>query len=792
MGEGKGGRNSRRGFLMLDDSAPLTNTVPDDSELPAMTPDGTAVAPKKEDEEPDDAVKAQVNKIIKSIKADKAHHSKAFKRMKRDMFMAMWGREETWSEKNYKANIAGRHVKQKTATLYAKNPKATARRAERLDFALWDEDPQSIMRAMQAMQQNAVAQQQHDQAQQMAVTSIHSNPVVASVMMGHNGGPPLSSSPNPLLKPFQPTMNAPGPALPNHAAALQPFQPSPEAQQANDLLADFQQGMERRKLFDKVGKTLEILYAKALRDQQPIDFKMAAKQLVRRTCTTGVGYIELGFQREYGPRPGMTEIMADVKARLDHLRVLSEDVQSGDIADTDAESAELKESLAALEQEPEVLVREGLIFDYPRSTKVIPDQLCKTLVGFIGSRHLTLEYEFTLQETREMFDGVDLKDCATFTPDGKASGEVAGDWIDEDGDSTNTRKGSGLVRVWKQYDKPSGLVYFVAEGYPKFLREPAPPDVFVNDFWPVYALTFNEVESEDELFPPSDVHLLQDMQNEHNRSRQGKREHREAARPRWGFANGALDDEDVEKLKRMKPFDTIGFNIDPATEMAKVFQSMPVPGVDPNLYDTGETSGDAQLVVGAQQAALGGSSNSSATESALAADSTSAGDGSSIDDLDAFMTMIARAAGQIFLKEMSEETVVNLVGPGACWPHDSLADIAGEVHLEIEAGSMGKPNQAVEVNNWKQMLPLLIQMGSIKPLWLAKETLRRLDDRMDLTDAVAAGIPSIASMNQTPQPSAAGAVNQPAAQGAAGARNAPVGPSPVQPGSDAPMGNNRT
>lgn len=770
--------------MAYDNSAPepaITNTVPEDGDLPAVSQDGTPAAPKKEDAEPDESVKAQVDKIIKTIRADKAHHDKAFKRMKRDMFMAMWGREETWSEKNYKANIAGRHVKQKTATLYAKNPKATARRAERLDFALWDEDPQSIMLAMQAMQQNAMAQQQHAQAQQMAAASVQSNPVVASVMAPHN----------PLLKPFKPTMASPGPQLPNHVAAMQPFQPSPEAQQADALLSDFQQGMERRKVMDKVGKTLEILYSTALRDQQPIDFKMAAKQLVRRTCTTGVGYIELGFQREYGPRPDMTDVLADAKTRLDHLRVLSEDVASGDITDCDAEMAELHESIAALEQEPEILIREGLIFDYPRSTKVIPDRLCKTLVGFIGSRHVTIEYEYTLQEVRELFNGVDLKDCATFTPDGKASGEVAGDWLDEDGDTTNTRKGSGLVRVWKQYDKPSGLVYIVADGYHDFLRPPAPPDVFVNDFWPVYALTFNEVESEDELFPPSDVHLLHDMQNEHNRSRQGKREHREAARPRWVYPNGAIDEEDVIALKRMKPFDAIGLNVDPATDMKKMFQTVPVPGVDPNLYDTQESSGDAQLVVGAQVQSLGGGSAGSATESALSANTANADDGSSIDDLDAFMTVIARAAGQIFLKEMSEATVKNLVGPGAVWPHESLAEIAGEVYLEIEAGSMGKPNQAVEVNNWKQMLPLLIQMGSIKPLWLAKETLRRLDDRMDLTDAVAAGIPSIAQMNQMPQPAAAGAVNNPAAQGAAGANNAPAGPSTVQPGSDAPMGNNR-
>lgn len=741
----------------IAEPAEMTNVVPDDTDI--------AAPGEKRDEEttPAENVAAQVKKIIATIKGDKAFHSKAFKRMKRDMFVAMWGREETWSEANYKANIAGRHVKQKTATLYAKNPKAVARRADRLDFAIWDEDPQSIMMAMQALQANAIAEQQHAQMQQVAMAAVAADPMRAAVMIGHNGGPPME---------------------------LQPFQPSPEAVAAQELLADFQQGMEYRKLLDKTGKTLGILYAKALLEQKPVDFKTGAKQLVRRTCTTGVGYIELGFQREYGPRPGMAEHLADARARLDHLRTLDADVQSGEIEPTDAEAAELEASIAALQAEPEILIREGLIFDYPRSTKVIPDRLCKTLVGFIGARHIAIEYEYTLSEVRDLFD-VDLKSCANYTPEGKAFGTVAGDSFDEDGDATSMQKGEGLVRVWKYYDKPSGLMYLVADGHNDFLRPPAAPDVFVEDFWPVYALTFNEVESEDELFPPSDVHLLLDMQKEHNRSRQGKREHREAARPRWVYPNGAIDEEDVERLKKIKPFDAVGLNVDPAMDMAKTFQAMPVPGVDPNLYDTGESFGDAQLVVGAQEAQMGGTSNSSATEAAIAAGSTSTADGSSIDDLDAFMTVIARAAGQIFLREMSEESVKAIVGPGAAWPHMSLADIAGEVNLEIEAGSMGKPNQAIETKNWREMLPMLIQLPGIKPMWLARETLRRLDDRMDLTDAVADGIPSIAQMTQNPQPSAAGAVDQPGAQGAQGANNAKGGPAETPAGSSAPMGDNR-
>lgn len=365
--------------MAYDEAAPITNDVPDDVDTPSAT---TEIAEKADKREVSEERKNLVNRILKTIRSDKKFHEKAFKRMKRDMFMAMNGRDEFWSENNYKANIAGRHVKQKTATLYAKNPKATARRAERLDFAVWDEDPQSLMLAMQTLQQEAVMAQQHAVAQQAAVAAVQADPLAGAVMMGHNGGSPL----DPIF---------------------QPYQPSPQAIEAQAVLDDFQQGMEYKKLLNKVGKTLEILFSQAMREQMPVDFKVGAKQLVRRAITCGVSYVELGFQREYGPRPGLTDHMADSKARLDHLRKLAQEIQEGEIESPDAEIAELEASLAALQTEPEILIREGLVFDFPRSTKVIPDQMTKTLVGFVGSRHLTLEYEYTPKEVEELFDGVD-------------------------------------------------------------------------------------------------------------------------------------------------------------------------------------------------------------------------------------------------------------------------------------------------------------------------------------------------------------------------------------------------
>jgi hypothetical protein len=693
---------------------------------------------------------ALVKKILSRIGDDKRHHSEAFKRMRRDMFIAMHGRESTWAEGNYTANLSGRHVKQKTAALYAKNPKAIARRRETLDFAVWDENPDSLMMAFQTMQM----------AQQMMQAA-----------------------------PIDPMTGQP---------AVDPMMMPPGFMEAQELIADFQQGYGRQQEIKKLGKTLEILFSHALREQKPLDFKTAMKQVVRRACTTGVGYVELNFQREMGPRPGVFEQLADARQRLEHLRRLTKEAAEGEILDTDAEAAELLASIEALQGEELMVMREGLVFDYPESTAVIPDKMTKSLVGFVGARHLTIRYFFTLAQVQEMFPDADIEEGG-FTPHdldaAKADEKENADKIIETGGqasamSETTDKKSGLVCVYKHYDKASGLVYFVADGHKHFLRPPAAPDVFVEDFWPVYALTFNAVESEKDLFPLSDVALLLPMQNEYNRARQGKREHRQAARPRWAYSKGGLNEEDIAKLSTANPFDVVGLNLPPGQSLADILQPIPVPGVDPNLYETGQLFTDVQFVVGSSEAQFGGLAKATATESAIAAGATKTSDEASVDDLDAFLTMIARASGQILLKEMSEEKVREIVGVGAVWPQMTMPEIMAELYLEVEAGSSGRPNQAVEVANWQRLLPMAMQMPGINPTWIARETIKRLDDKADLVEAIAAGIPSIAMMNQTPQ--VAPGPNNPNAQGPEGANNAPATADGAVAGSDPAFGSNQT
>ncbi len=742
---------------MTYDSAGPSEEIADTD---ASTNPAEEVAEAKTPEQTE-AEKALVLKIQKCIKADKQHHSKAYKRMRDDMFIARNGHDRNYNSAHYKANLTGRHVKQKTAALYAKNPKAVARRRETLDFLVWDENPKSLELAMKTIQ---MAKQAMEAA---------ANPV-----------DPATGAPMP-------------PAVDPTTGMAQPPQIPPELEQAlptaQQTIADFQQGMQKRTLIQKIGKTLEILFSQALREQKPVDFKTGMKQAVRRALTTGVAYVELGFQREYGPRPGMEEKLADFRARLDHMRVLTEKTTEDHVDPDDPEIAELQASMAALQAEPEIVLREGLITDFPQSTKVIPDKLCRSLTGFVGARHVTIEYMYSCDQVREIFD-VDIgKNYKGYASDGKSNEKSPVD-VSEDSseDYAPAGKGNGLVCVWKHYDKASGLCYYVADGYNQFLRKPASPDVFVEDFWPVYALTFNDVESEDDLFPPSDVRLMLDMQTEYNRSRQGMREHRKAARPRWVYSNGIFEKEDEKSLATMEPFEAKGLNsLQPGQDIKQVLMAMPVPGVDPNLYETNQYFSDIQLAIGSSEAQFGLTGKATATGESIAANSSKSADDSSIDDLDAFLTVTARAGGQILMKEMSEEQVKLIVGPGAVWPHQSLSEIASEIYLEVEAGSTGKPNQAVEINNWKEMLPFLIQMPGVSPNWLARETVRRLDDNADLTEALSQDMPSIMAQNGMAQISTGNPATDPNAQGGQGANNAPTAGSQTA-GSGPAFGDNKS
>lgn len=672
-----------------------------------------------------------VAKWTQEIKADKKHWKATFDQMRRDQDFAygkQWS-DSRWEDDRYQANITLRHIQQRVAALYAKNPKVKATRKERLMSSVWDGTMSSVMMSMQQLQQ-------------------------AQAMMGAGMADPMQAQ----------------------QAMMGPMQ----------VLQDAQQSVQYKQQMDKFGRTLELLYEYNV-DEQVHPFKAMMKLMVRRAVTCGVGYVKLGFQRVMEPRPEIEARIADATQRMATLERMLADFADGQIPDEHAaEKESLRLLLQDLQAQPEQVVREGLIFDYPQSTSIIPDRKTQQLREFLGADYVTQEYVLTPDEVKEIYGkdiGEQFQAYRPGTTEDPTVSPLSGEFdpqtdswsYDKEDPQSDTYKNRVAI-VWETYSRKDGLVYVTCDGYKDFLREPTAPEVWTERFYPWFPLVLNECDHPVKVFPPSDVGLLRDAQKEYNRLRESLREHRIANRPATAVAGGMLSEEDVEKMVNRPANALVELDgLQPGQSVEQLLQPIRGPGLDPNLYEVNGVFEDVLRTVGVQEANMGVAGGNTATETSIAESSRQSSLQSNVDDLDDLLTQMARAAGQILLGEVSAQTVQEVVGPGAVWPELTRDQLAKEILLEIEAGSTGKPNQAQEIQNFERLAPILMQIPGVTPEMMAKQALKRLDDRLELDEVYDQNMLSIQAMNQaagqTQVPGAPPAAD-PAQQGPEGANNA--------------------
>ena len=193
------------------------------------------------------------------------------------------------------------------------------------------------------------------------------------------------------------------------------YQASQQAAQANlpvpaeasAIIQDFQVAERQNKMLDNVAKTLEYLFDYYMKEQQP-NFKSQMKALVRRVITTGVGYVKVGFQRDLDRSPEVAAKISDVQAQLDYIRRVASEAAEGDIEKDDPQIEELMLSLQALMNEPMIILREGLVFDFPEADSIIIDPMCRQLRGFVGAAWVAHKLYLSADEVKEIY-GVDVK-----------------------------------------------------------------------------------------------------------------------------------------------------------------------------------------------------------------------------------------------------------------------------------------------------------------------------------------------------------------------------------------------
>lgn len=539
-------------------------------------------------------------------------------------------------------------------------------------------------------------------------------------------------------------------------------------------------------MLDGLGETMEILWEYFLEDQS-CSYKQQIKAAVRRTKVCKVSYIKLGFQRILEPRPEVMAEIEDITSKITAMECLVEEVQSGEVDERSARIEELRLLAEDLKRQDSLLVREGPVLDFPRSDEITIDPDCRHLKTFSGAGWIAQMYEMTPKRVKQVYK-VDIKGSFKKHHDGVEEGE----------NSTGVEK--SVARIHEIWDKRNQQTMTICEGYHDFLIEPHEPENLPERFWPLFPIVFNEIESDDEIFPPSDVEQTEHIQKEYNRSREGLRQHRIANRPYY-VHDGSLTEAEQLKLAEHLDHEIIAVtSLGAGQKMTEKLQRGPTVNIEPALYDVEIHFSDLLRSVGTQEANLGGTAGNTATESSIAESSRSEATADNVDDLDFVLTELAKAMGDMMLRELSKETVIEIVGDGAVWPDmpQTREQVAKDINLTVKAGSSGRPNQAAELAKIERAAPVMIQIPGLNPKPLARRYAELLD--LDPEEMTADGMPSITAINAMmakigmgPQGQPTGEPgSEPAAQGPQGAGNAPgpqqnenePGPQPAYP---APM-----
>lgn len=531
----------------------------------------------------------------------------------------------------------------------------------------------------------------------------------------------------------------------------------PDPQTAMTVIAEATEATNKKKLYEKMGQTLEIVAQYSLDEPIP-KFKTQAKQLVRRALTCKVGYVKLGYQRlmQYDSADVDARIK-DASDRLAGIQVMADDLADKEFRTDSSEAEELKLQLEALQKQKEMVAREGVMFSFPKAWALIPDTNVTQLKGFVGAEWIAEKYVFTPKQVQKIYKIDVSKSYSAHTPHGQR------------GDKRKNR--DKLCAVYEVYDINGQVCFTLCAGYPDYLKEPGEPNVKLQQFHPYYALYFNDTEDPETVYPPSDVELVRSMQIDYNRGREGLRVHRQANRPATVAAKGVFDEATKIAFSTHADHEMIESNLTKADDISKVLVPKPVSPIQADLYDVEHAFTDIMRVVGDQEANLGGTSNSTATEVSVAENSRVTSLQSNIDDLDEFLTDLMRGAGEVLLLEMSVETVKKIAGPGACWPQFSRQEVTEEMCLEIKAGSSGRPNKGARLAAIEKAMPSLLQIPGFKPEKLGEFVMREIDEGIDIEDFRDDALPSIVAMNSMAKPNLAPGPGS-EAQGPQGAANA--------------------
>lgn len=522
-------------------------------------------------------------------------------------------------------------------------------------------------------------------------------------------------------------------------------------------------------------ETLELVIRRLWKDAR---LKRTGRKMVRSGFTIGVGWFKAVMFSEHKENPEVAARLRDMQQQLKRIQKLESDLAQSNPDpgfDPVVKRQELELAIQGAQANLMKLVRAGMHVDFVRGENIqvstdVADTEDYLEAGWIADeifipvdditerfprlkdysdelKKATLYHQRKPrnQEVCDPMEPLDRSDEGQFVAAGNAGGQqvMGGD------------KPLQFAKVIEVWDKRDGMVKTMVEGVEMWAREPYPPPHATTRFYPYFRLAFFEVDGE--RHPQSLAYKLYKLQDEYSATRSSGRLTRERSIPGNIFNADMVAPEDMRKVTESVHMENIPVKLtNQEVPLQNVIAPKPIPKVDPNLYDTTPIQRDMEVISGVQEALQATVQvEKTAREAAIQNSGFAARTNANRDNLEEVFTDFAQYTAECAIQEIPPEFAQRIAGPAAFWPYGmDVQDLLTLVEVDVKAGSTGRPNAEAERAAWATILPLLEKlMLNIRPIQatdpelanamvnLLRETLRRMDDRLDVDRFIPAGAP---------------------------------------------------
>lgn len=504
--------------------------------------------------------------------------------------------------------------------------------------------------------------------------------------------------------------------------------------------------------------------------------KKAARRQVRSALTVGQGWLKAMMWSKKRPQPQVEKELHDAEAQAARIQALvtiaKENGDQVGADEQDVQSAQLAEMIAGMRAKIMKMMEYGINTDFVRAEDIQVSLDISAIGDYLSADWISEDMYIPKAALRSRFPRLMEDDKPTLyyqknmatSAKGDAMQQATGEESSEGQFSKTTpnspaggdAKPTEFVKVVEFWDRRDSNIKTVCDGIDRWCVEPFTPPQATDRFYPYFELEFFPVDGH--RHPQSLSFRLRKLQDEYSACRSNQRLTRERSIPGLLFNRGLVSPEDAKKLEGSVIAEMVGILLTDVTmPIQNAIMAKPLPTIDVRLWDASAIRMDMESISGVQEALQQTQSRQpkTATEAQIEQTGFASRTSADRDQLEDMLTDLAEYTGQGAIQEIDPTAAQRIAGPKVFWPFGmDVQDLLTMVNIDINAGTTGKPNAAADKQNWAQFMPVLQklmvqirQVSGTDPALaeclenLLKETLKRMDDTLDIDDFIAQGQP---------------------------------------------------